>query len=108
VNAGHCGESVSKLHNGLEMLLSLSRVKIDHMTGRQRVATAVFSQYHQEDGTASLCSVLITTCSILNFVLELNLLYHLQLHMCACVASQWLHMQHSSSTADAMFVCIQM
>jgi len=27
--AGHCGASVSKLHNGLEMLLSLSKVKID-------------------------------------------------------------------------------
>jgi len=48
VNAGHCGASVSKLHNGLEMLLSLSKFKIDvanticcqhHMTGKQRVAT---------------------------------------------------------------------
>jgi len=27
VNAGHCGASVSELHNGLEMLLSLSKVK---------------------------------------------------------------------------------
>jgi len=29
VNAEHCGASVSELHNGLEMLLSLSKVKID-------------------------------------------------------------------------------
>jgi len=29
VNAGHCGASVSKLHNGLEMLLSFSKFKID-------------------------------------------------------------------------------
>ena len=29
VNAGQCGVSVSKLHNGLEMLLSLSKFKVD-------------------------------------------------------------------------------
>ena len=29
MNAGHCETSVSKLHNGLEILLSLSKVKID-------------------------------------------------------------------------------
>jgi len=40
-----------------------------HMKGKQRVATAVFSQHI---GTASLCFVLITTCSILNFVFELT------------------------------------
>ena len=38
--------SVSELHNGLEMLLSLSKVKIDVniiiMTGKKGVATAVF------------------------------------------------------------------
>jgi len=39
------------------------------MKGKQRVATAVFSQHI---GTASLCFVLITTCSILNFVFELT------------------------------------
>ena len=38
-------------------------------------------------------------CSILNFVFELtiNLLYHLQLHMHACAALQWLHAECSSS-----------
>jgi len=46
---GDCGVSVSELHNGLEKLLSLSKmVKIDFaniiiMTGKQRVAIAVFS-----------------------------------------------------------------
>jgi len=42
--------SVNKLHNDLEMLLSLSNVNIDehHMTGKQRVATAIFSQHHLE------------------------------------------------------------
>jgi len=29
VSAGHCGASVGELHNGLEMLLSLSKVKTD-------------------------------------------------------------------------------
>ena len=29
MNAGHCGVSVSKLHNGLEELMSLSKFKID-------------------------------------------------------------------------------
>jgi len=29
VNAGHCGASMSEQHNGLEMLLSLSKVKVD-------------------------------------------------------------------------------
>ena len=29
VNAGHCGASVSELHNSLKKLLSLSKVKID-------------------------------------------------------------------------------
>jgi len=28
-NTGHCGASSSERHNGLEMLLSLSKVKID-------------------------------------------------------------------------------
>ena len=27
--AGHCGTSVSELHNGLEKVLSLSKVKVD-------------------------------------------------------------------------------
>jgi len=46
----------------------------------------------------------------LKFVLELTicLLYHLQLHMCDCAASQWLHEQCSTSTADTTFACIQM
>jgi len=57
MNVGHCGTSVSKLFDGVEMLLSFSKVKIDvaniigcqhHLTGKQRVATAVFSQHHQE------------------------------------------------------------
>jgi len=50
VNAGHCGASVSELHNGLEML-RLSKVKIDVaniMTGKMRVATAAFSQHHHD------------------------------------------------------------
>jgi len=56
MNAGHCGASVSKLRNGLEMLLSLSKFKIDvasiipcqhNITGKQIVAIAVFSQRHR-------------------------------------------------------------
>ena len=51
----------------------------------------------QEDGIACFVFVLITTCSILNLVFELKirLLYHSQLHMCACAASQSLHTQCS-------------
>jgi len=41
-----------QLHNGLEMLLSLSKVKMDVaniiMTGKQREATAVFNQHHHQ------------------------------------------------------------
>ena len=52
VNAGHCGASVSELHNGLEILLSLSKVKIDVANTvwqvKQRLATAVFSQHHHD------------------------------------------------------------
>ena len=61
----------------------------------------------QVDGITSLFA-LINTCSTLNFVcgLAICLLYHLQLHTRAC--AQWLHAQYSSSTADAMFVCIRM
>ena len=33
------------MHNGLEMLLSLSQ---HHTAGKQRVATAVFSQHHHD------------------------------------------------------------
>ena len=49
MNGGHCGASMSELHNGLEMLLSLSKVKIDVaniIDKKQRVATVVFSQFH--------------------------------------------------------------
>jgi len=106
---------VSEPHNGLKMLLSLSKVKIKMSTTSYDSKTE--SSYcciqpapSQEDGTALLCFVLITTCSILNFVFELTicLLYHLQLHTCACAVLQWLHAQCSSSTMDAMFVCIWM
>jgi len=63
-----------------------------HMTSKQRVVTAVFSQYHHKKMVLHRCFVLINTCSILNFVFELAicLLYHLQLHTRACAASQWL------------------
>ena len=53
----------------------------------------------QEDGTASLCSVLPTTCNILTFVFELNLL-SLSLttsHVCLCglaVAARAMLQQH--------------
>ena len=50
VNVGHCGASVSELHNGLEMLLSLSKVKIDVAIiicqANESSYTSVFSQHH--------------------------------------------------------------
>jgi len=76
------------------------------MTGKQRELLLYSTSTIMR--SPSLCFVLITTCNILYFVFELIicLLYHLQLHTRACVVSQWLHVQYSSSTVDAMFACM--
>jgi len=70
VNAGHCGASVSELHNGLEMLLSLSKVMLPTSYDRQ-------TEYYcciQPCSTITIrlycisLFALFTTCNILNLL----------------------------------------
>ena len=96
--------------NFAEFEQSQNRCCRHHMTGKQRVATAVFSQCHHKKMVLHRCFVLINTPAAfwtLFLMLAICLLHHLQLHTCACAASQRLH-AHILQQSRGRNVCVHL